>query len=136
MKGYFEKRSELRKPSRLREITPKLIIQIVSDLSFFDRLKLRIQGSLFLDDLPLEGWSQETPVYLFKCKHHGYELSYPSGYFMGLPCLDCVHEQINHIPFRPKNILKKLLFENKHREDVDESISDKSDLEQVLYDEK
>ena len=135
MNGRFESRLGVRKPSKLREITPKLISKIVSNLSFIDKLKLEIEGTILIDNLHLEGWSQETPVYLFKCKHHGYELGYPSGYYMKLPCLGCFGEQMTHLPYRSRKILKNILLKDNHREEVGDLLTRNSAFEQILEDE-
>ena len=94
MNGYIGRRFRATELKNMYDITPKLIQKTIENLNFFEKLNLRIRGSLFIDNIKFEGWSEEVPLYLFKCNTHGYELNYPSGHGMKLFCIDCIRERL------------------------------------------
>ena len=123
MNGYEGRRLGASQPKNINEITPKLIKKILENLNPIEKLNLSISGYLFIDNIKFEGWSGELPFYLFKCKTHGYELNYASGYVGNLLCLDCIREQIEKMPDLSKLIYEKYIHIIEKEED--ESIADK-----------
>lgn len=109
MHRYIGRRLGASQPKNFYEITPKLMQKIAENLNLIEKLKLKIMGSIFLDNIRFEGWSGDLPFYLFKCGTHGYELNYPSGYYMNLLCLDCIREQLEKIPDASKLIYEKYI---------------------------
>jgi hypothetical protein len=79
----------------LQQINPENILNIVSGLNIFQLLILMIQGSVLIANLKLEGWRDKMPLYLYKCKEHGYQLTYPQGHMMIIRCPKCAQELIN-----------------------------------------
>ena len=95
MNGYLEKNPWVK---QLENITPTLAQKIVENLNLWEKLILRITGTLHIDDIRLEGWSKELPLYLFKCHIHDYKLNYQHGYDRKLLCLDCMRTQLEKNP--------------------------------------
>jgi len=92
MGGSVWVKSGLEKPSNFRDITPGLARRIAGNLSFAQKLSLRIRGSVYLDQLSLDEWPGKVPIYLFKCDFHGFEINYPYGYDEILMCTECLVE--------------------------------------------
>ena len=61
-----------------------------SGLSFSQRIKLRLNGTVHVGDRMEEGWKTSLPVYAFRCKKHGLQLGYPSGHAQQLLCQECI----------------------------------------------
>lgn len=61
-------------------------------LSLGDRLKLRLFGKVKIGYRKLEGWPDELPFYMARCRAHGFYETYPSGYDGILICPDCFNE--------------------------------------------
>jgi len=61
-------------------------------IKLLDRLKIQLQGYLYLGDEKKEGWKKPAPVYMFKCPIHGYVKSVPRGYNGRLECPLCIEE--------------------------------------------
>ena len=118
MNGYLGKRLGVRQPKNMKEISPKLVEEIVENLNIFEKLTLKIKGSLFIDNIRLQGWSGELPFYLFKCDTHGYELNYPQGHYMKLICFDCIRKQLEEIHGASRMIYKKHIKWNKEEENA------------------
>jgi hypothetical protein len=78
----------------LQQINSENLLNLVQGLSFFQLLILMIQGSVLIANLRLEGWRDKIPIYLFKCKKHGYQLSYPQGHMMVIRCPKCAKEEL------------------------------------------
>ena len=76
------------------QVGPEHLLNIISGLSFLQLAVLMLRGSVLLDKVRLEGWREKIPIYLVKCKKHGYQLSYPQGYTMDLRCPKCIKEGI------------------------------------------
>jgi hypothetical protein len=76
----------------LQQINAENILNIVSGLSFFQRIILMFLGSVLIANLKLDGWRDKIPIYLFKCEKHGYQLTYPQGHMMIIRCPKCAKE--------------------------------------------
>ena len=76
----------------LQQINPEKITQIVSSLNMMEFLTLAITGKLLLDWVMLEGWRDKIPFYIIKCRTHGFQISYPSGFKKELICPKCTKE--------------------------------------------
>ena len=71
------------------QINAEHLLNVVSSLSFFQLAILMITGSFLVTNIRFEGWLDKLPLYLFKCKKHGYQLSYPHGHKKDLICQKC-----------------------------------------------
>jgi hypothetical protein len=76
----------------LSQINVEALNNIVAGLSLLQVLRLLIIGSVLIDWMKLDGWKDKIPFYLIKCPKHGYQLSYPSGYYRSLVCPKCIYE--------------------------------------------
>ena len=66
---------------------------VVKSLSWWKRIVLRLRGYVFLRCEKRQGWKAYLPIYLVKCKKHGYYEDYPHGfppreYFLCPKCLE------------------------------------------------
>ncbi len=61
-----------------------------SGLSLSQRIKLRLNGKVYVGDHREEGWKTNLPVFAFRCRKHGLQLGYPSGYAQLLLCPECI----------------------------------------------
>ena len=59
------------------------------ELSFFQRVKLRLFGNVFTERRTRPGWKGPLPFYAFKCPVHGVVEDYPHGYRGVLRCPKC-----------------------------------------------
>jgi hypothetical protein len=66
-----------------------------NDLSFFQKIRLRVFGRAYVGRRKEEGWYSALPYYAFRCKKHGMQLGYPVGYSRSLLCLECTREALN-----------------------------------------
>jgi hypothetical protein len=78
----------------LGNLDRKMIEMVLNNLNIFEKIMLRLTGSVFLASLELEGLRGKIPLYLFKCIKHGYQINYPSGYRSHLICLQCINEKL------------------------------------------
>ena len=60
-------------------------------LKLLDRLKIQLQGHLYLGEEMKEGWKEPAPVYMFKCPVHGYVKSTVRGHGR-LECPECLKQ--------------------------------------------
>jgi hypothetical protein len=65
-----------------------------SGLSFSQRIKLRLNGRVQVGDNMEQGWKTSLPVYAFRCKKHGLQLSYACGYAQLLLCPECIQATV------------------------------------------
>lgn len=59
-------------------------------LSFFQRIKMGIFKKVILNDAYLSDNNVKIPLYAFKCRQHGIQLAYPSGWRKALLCSECI----------------------------------------------
>jgi len=85
---------DIGKVRQIEEFDDKLVSRIVSSLNTYQRMSMMIRGSLELGKLRMENWKAERSFFLFKCPVHGYQVTYPSGYFENLQCLPCFREEL------------------------------------------
>lgn len=64
-----------------------------TQLTFIQKIKLRIFGHVYLEHRHLPGWSGPLPFYAFKCSKHGIVENYPYGRKEKLHCPVCLNEQ-------------------------------------------
>jgi len=76
----------------LGNISDEVLNNILTDLSFFQVLRLMVMGFVLLDSIKLDGWKEKIPFYFIKCPVHSYQLSYPSGFGRTLKCPKCIRE--------------------------------------------
>ena len=60
------------------------------NLSFSQRLKLRIFGSVYVEHRKTNSWNKALPHHIAKCKIHGYFIDYPHGRAEDLRCPECM----------------------------------------------
>ena len=75
----------------LNQINSETILVILSSLSLFQLLVLKLRGCVLVDYLHLTGWKMSLPFYLIRCSKHGYQMTYPSGHDNNLICPKCVN---------------------------------------------
>ena len=61
-------------------------------LTLWQRILLRVNSYVFVRYEKRAGWKGYLPIYVFKCKRHGLQESYPHGYDNRLDCLECLEE--------------------------------------------
>jgi len=67
-------------------------------LGFCKKLKLKINGKLFVGYAKREGWTGKLPFYIVKCdKHDIYFLDYPQGFEGYFICPLCFEEAIKSL---------------------------------------
>ncbi len=59
------------------------------ELSFIQRVKLRLFGIVFTERRARPGWKGSLPFYAFECPVHGVVEDYPHGYRGVLRCPQC-----------------------------------------------
>lgn len=64
------------------------------NLSFFQRLRLRIFGSVYVEHRKKNSWNNALPHYIAKCKTHGYFIAIERGFEKELRCPECVKERL------------------------------------------
>jgi hypothetical protein len=62
------------------------------ELKLLDRLRLMLQGYVYLEDRTSPSWEKALPFYVFKCHKHGNVVDYTHGYSGKLVCPLCVKE--------------------------------------------
>jgi hypothetical protein len=62
-------------------------------LSFFQRVKLRLGGCVYVGDRMREGWRGPIPFYAFRCPRHGVVEDYEHGFSRYLCCPKCLEEE-------------------------------------------
>ena len=62
-------------------------------LSLWQRIQLRVNGSVFIGYEQRPGWRSALPFYLARCPKHGFYESYPQGYSRRLICSRCLEEE-------------------------------------------
>jgi hypothetical protein len=65
----------------------------IPDLSLWQKLVLKINGSAFLHYQKPQGYLRSVPVYIVKCSKHGLFLDTPHGYNRIFQCSDCLSER-------------------------------------------
>ena len=70
-------------------------------IKLIEKLKIQLQGHLYVGEEKKEGWKEPSPVYMFKCPKHGYVKNRVKGYNERLECPDCLKE----LPFQRNEIL-------------------------------
>jgi hypothetical protein len=61
-------------------------------LNLWQKIQLKIQGYVFLRWEKRKGWTDYLPIYLVKCKRHGFFEDYPHGYSKYFICPKCEKE--------------------------------------------
>ena len=61
-------------------------------IRLLDRLKIQLQGYLYVGNEKKNGWKESAAVYMFKCPVHGYVKSIVRGFNERLECPFCVEE--------------------------------------------
>ena len=65
---------------------------IMFKIGLFERLKVSLQGHVFVGEEKREGWRKPASIYIFKCSKHGYVKSNVKGYNKRLECPLCLHD--------------------------------------------
>ena len=61
-------------------------------LRLLEKLKIQLQGHIFVGNEQNEGWKSPIPVYMFRCQKHGYVKNNAKGYRKRLECPQCLEE--------------------------------------------
>ena len=64
------------------------------NLSFSQKLWLRIFGSVYVEHRKKNSWNKAIPHYLAKCKIHGFYISHLHGVDEYLLCPECLEEDL------------------------------------------
>ena len=70
-------------------------------LGLLEKLKIQLQGHVFIGNEQSEGWKSPIPVYMFECQKHGYVKNYAKGYRKRLECPQCLEERKRKIETVP-----------------------------------
>jgi len=76
--------------------------EIFKNLTFFQKLKLRIFGNIELFENNPYG-TGTLKYYGFICNKHGFTVNYPMGHYENLQCYACIKEEIDK-PEMPRYI--------------------------------
>ena len=63
-------------------------------LTRLQKLRLWLDGYIYIGDRKLPGWRQPQPFYAFKCPVHGTVYNYPQGYGQTLKCPQCINDKL------------------------------------------
>ena len=69
--------------------------KVDSRIRLIERLKIQLNGYVYVGDRKKDGWKKELPFYAFRCPVHGIVTDYPHGYDKKLECPICREERIN-----------------------------------------
>ena len=83
--------------SMAEKIDPNITSKIVYNLNIYEKMILRLKGSIKIGEFQHGSWSGSLPFYLFDCPEHGYQINYASGYGLKLHCPMCLQERISMI---------------------------------------
>jgi len=61
-------------------------------IKLLERLKIQLQGHIYIGNEKREGWKDSAPFYMFKCPKHGYVKNYVKGFDNRLECPKCIEE--------------------------------------------
>jgi hypothetical protein len=61
-------------------------------IKLLERIKIQLQGHIFVGNEKKEGWKDSAPFYMFKCPEHGYVKNYVKGFKQRLECPQCLKE--------------------------------------------
>ena len=61
-------------------------------IKLLEKLKIKLNGHLYIGDEEREGWKHSAPFYMFKCPKHGYVKNHIKGFDKRLECPDCLKE--------------------------------------------
>jgi hypothetical protein len=63
-----------------------------SRLKLMEKIKIQLNGNLYVGNEKRDGWKEPAPFYIFKCPIHGYVKNYARGFDERLECPDCLQE--------------------------------------------
>jgi hypothetical protein len=61
-------------------------------IKLIERLRIQLQGHLYLGEEKRDGWKDTISLYMFKCPKHGYVKTYVKGFNKRLDCPECIEE--------------------------------------------
>ena len=72
--------------------TREKLLNIMGDykISFYQRIKMGIFKKVFINDIYLSENNVTISLYAFKCRQHGIQFAYPSGWRKVLLCSECI----------------------------------------------
>lgn len=65
-------------------------------IKLLEKLKIQLQGHVYVGEEKREGWKEQVSIYMFKCPKHGYVKSNVKGYNERLECPTCLEELKNN----------------------------------------
>ena len=75
-----------------KENSTKDCVPSMKKLTLWQNFKIRILGSIFINNLELEGGKDHLQFHAFRCHKHGIQIGYPSGWRNTLNCPVCFRE--------------------------------------------
>ena len=61
-------------------------------IKLLERIRIQLQGHVYIGEEKKEGWKESVPFYMFKCPKHGYVKNYVKGFEERLECPECMKE--------------------------------------------
>ena len=61
-------------------------------IRLLEKLKIQLQGHVYVGKEKKEGWKTSAPIYMFKCPKHGYVKNTVKGFIERLECPHCLEE--------------------------------------------
>jgi len=87
---FFTLLSSVREAAPPEEWYHKAVEEVrETEMSFAERIKMRLNGYIYIGQRTMPGWRGSLPFYTFKCPVHGWVESYPHGYDRKLICPFC-----------------------------------------------
>ena len=83
-------------------------------IGLLEKLKIQLQGYVFVGKEQNEGWKTPIPVYMFECQKHGYVKSIAKGYGKRLECPQCLEERKKKIETVP-HIVESIIAQSPGR---------------------
>ena len=79
------------------ELTQEDIGGVIMDerIKLLEKLKIQLQGHVYVGEEKREGWKEPASMYIFKCPKHSYVKSNAKGFSKRLECPLCLEELQN-----------------------------------------
>lgn len=76
-----------------KDTMTKDCIPNMKKITLWQNFKIRVLGSIFINNMQLKGWKDPLPFHAFRCHKHGTQIGYPSGWRNALSCPVCYKEK-------------------------------------------
>ena len=102
---YFALLSRVREAAPPEEWYHKAVEEVrETEMSFAERIRMRINGHIYVGHRKKEGWRKALPFYRFRCSVHGLVENYPMSYKKILRCPLCLEASLEEAS---KRMVKK-----------------------------